>query len=238
VEVRNGEVWVKTTFGHADPAAHWREDRSIIVRLRRRRSGEKVTRLRLDRVDDDLEQFSRKASRWVADHFAELSSSDPEVPDALHNRAADNWRPLLAVADQVAGGWPKRAREVAQAAVAASDEQSINIMLLGDIRKAFQAAGADRLATEEITEFLNELEDRPWAEWKAGKPLSKASLSRMLRKLDIFSGTIRLPNGKTPKGYYASQFEDVCAVPSPAKRNTATSPQPQRLWRFSKRHID
>jgi len=24
VEVRNGEVWVKTTFGHANPAAHWR----------------------------------------------------------------------------------------------------------------------------------------------------------------------------------------------------------------------
>ena len=24
VEVRNGEVWVKTTFGHADPAKHWR----------------------------------------------------------------------------------------------------------------------------------------------------------------------------------------------------------------------
>lgn len=25
VEVRNGDVWVKTTFGHADPAAHWRQ---------------------------------------------------------------------------------------------------------------------------------------------------------------------------------------------------------------------
>jgi nitrite reductase/ring-hydroxylating ferredoxin subunit len=25
VKVHNGEVWVKTTFGHADPAAHWRE---------------------------------------------------------------------------------------------------------------------------------------------------------------------------------------------------------------------
>jgi nitrite reductase/ring-hydroxylating ferredoxin subunit len=24
-EVRNGEVWVKTTFGHADPAAYWRQ---------------------------------------------------------------------------------------------------------------------------------------------------------------------------------------------------------------------
>src|SRR5262249_27929247 len=25
VEVRNGDVWVKTTFGHADPAAHWQQ---------------------------------------------------------------------------------------------------------------------------------------------------------------------------------------------------------------------
>ncbi|CAD6553781.1 hypothetical protein LMG28727_05584 [Paraburkholderia kirstenboschensis] len=25
VEVRNGDVWVTTTFGHADPAAHWRQ---------------------------------------------------------------------------------------------------------------------------------------------------------------------------------------------------------------------
>ncbi|MGA7453223.1 MAG: Rieske (2Fe-2S) protein, partial [Rhodoplanes sp.] len=25
VEVRNGDVWVKTTVGHADPAAHWRQ---------------------------------------------------------------------------------------------------------------------------------------------------------------------------------------------------------------------
>ena len=24
VEVRDGEIWVKTTFGHVDPAAHWR----------------------------------------------------------------------------------------------------------------------------------------------------------------------------------------------------------------------
>ena len=25
IEVRNGDVWVKTTFGHANPAAHWRQ---------------------------------------------------------------------------------------------------------------------------------------------------------------------------------------------------------------------
>src|SRR3974377_258584 len=25
VELRNGQIWVKTTFDHADPAAHWRQ---------------------------------------------------------------------------------------------------------------------------------------------------------------------------------------------------------------------
>jgi hypothetical protein len=25
VELRNGQVWVKTTLGHANPAAHWRQ---------------------------------------------------------------------------------------------------------------------------------------------------------------------------------------------------------------------
>src|SRR5262245_22219492 len=25
VEVRNGEVWVRTTFGHANPVAHWHQ---------------------------------------------------------------------------------------------------------------------------------------------------------------------------------------------------------------------
>ena len=25
IEIRNGDVWVKTTFGHANPAAHWRQ---------------------------------------------------------------------------------------------------------------------------------------------------------------------------------------------------------------------
>src|SRR4029450_5820651 len=31
IEVRNGDVWVKTTFGHANPAAHWRQ--RLVVQL-------------------------------------------------------------------------------------------------------------------------------------------------------------------------------------------------------------
>jgi len=34
-----------------------------------------------------------------------LRGADPEVPNSVFNRAADNWRPLLAIAD-VAGARP------------------------------------------------------------------------------------------------------------------------------------
>ena len=42
-----------------------------------------------------------------ADHASELREADPVVPPELHDRAADNWRPLLAIADLVGGEWPE-----------------------------------------------------------------------------------------------------------------------------------
>ena len=221
-EPRMFSTWAPAAIAMIGRLPDTLEDRSIIVRLRRRRSDEKVTRFRLDRVDD-LQQLARKASRWATDHFAELSKSDPDVPDALHNRAADNWRPLLAIADQAAGGWPKRAREVAQAAVTARNDQSNGVLLLGDIRVAFLARGTDRFASEELTGLLVGLEERPWAEFKAGKPLTKTSLSRMLGQFGIISGTIRLASGKTPKGYHLQAFNDAFIRYLPEE--SATPPQ-------------
>ena len=41
----------------------------------------------------------RKAARWVKDNLEALRRADPEVPQELHDRACDNWRPLIAIAD-------------------------------------------------------------------------------------------------------------------------------------------
>ena len=46
-----------------------------------------------------------------------LAEADPDVPDELHDRAADNWRPLLDIANAVGGDWPERARAAAAGAV-------------------------------------------------------------------------------------------------------------------------
>ena len=61
------------------------------------------------------------------------------VPDGLNDRAADNWEPLLAVADRAGGDWPERARK---AAVALSGngvvkDDSAGVMLLGASASCF-----------------------------------------------------------------------------------------------------
>ena len=44
-------------------------------------------------------RVAMKAARWVADNADAIRECDPNIPDAIFNRAADNWAPLLAVAE-------------------------------------------------------------------------------------------------------------------------------------------
>jgi hypothetical protein len=73
-------------------------DRSITIELRRRLKGEEITRLRSNRVGH-LSTLGRRAARWVAANKAALADADPAMPDELNDRAQDNWRPLIAIAD-------------------------------------------------------------------------------------------------------------------------------------------
>jgi Protein of unknown function (DUF3631) len=50
--------------------------------------------------------MSRKAARWTQDYADAIAAADPEMPDGIINREADNWRPLLSVADEAGGEWP------------------------------------------------------------------------------------------------------------------------------------
>jgi hypothetical protein len=95
--------------------------------------------------------------------------------------------------------------------------------LLHDIRAAFEAKSADRMSGDELTGYLVNLDDRPWPEFKSGRPLTKATLARQLSRYKILSGTIRLPDGRTLRGYYLSSFTDAFARYLPLQ--TATPPQ-------------
>jgi putative DNA primase/helicase len=200
-------------------------DRSLSIDLRRRRPDEPIETFRFDRTDH-LDRLASQAARWTLDHAASVRDADPEIPDGVFNRAADNWRPLLAIADVAGGEWPARARQAVRVA-SGSDEQSIRVALLGDTRVIFAERGVDRLPSVELVEALVAIEGRPWAEWKAGKPITANGLARLLAPFGITPDTIRTGD-RTPKGYQRAHFEDAFSryLP-PWGPGTATTQQPR-----------
>jgi hypothetical protein len=89
------------------------DDRGITIAMRRRLASESIVPFRSDRAGH-LHELASKAARWVADHEYALRDADPDTPEALHDRACDNWRPLLAIADLAGGDWPQKVRSAAQ----------------------------------------------------------------------------------------------------------------------------
>ena len=70
--------------------------------------------------------------------------------------------------------------------------------------------GSRSPSSAELVAALIAIEGRPWAEWKAGKPLSANGLARLLAPFGIAPATIRTATG-TPKGYQLAQFDDAFA---------------------------
>ncbi len=181
------------------------ESRSIAIELRRAKPGEVMKQFRHDRCAE-LEILSRMARRWCADHAGRIKTADPAT-DGLFNREADNWRGLFAIAIEAGGEWPDLARAAARASKQ-TDAQSIRVLLLSDIRDVFETKQTDRLPSAELAFALAAIEGRPWAEWKAGKPMTATALARQLSHFKITPGTKRTGQG-TFKGYLLSDFDDA-----------------------------
>ncbi len=159
-------------------------DRSVVLRMQRRRPGERVEPLRGDRAELH-EPLRRRLARFAADFAARLREADPPVPSGLANRVADNWRPLFAIADLAGGPWPDRARAAALAQLAEAADEELPVLLLGDIREIFDASGEAEIASTELCERLAAREDRPWAEISRGRPITPRKLASLLRPFGI-----------------------------------------------------
>jgi Protein of unknown function (DUF3631) len=199
-------------------------DRSILIPMSRKRSDEPVERLRLDRLDE-LYPLGRRCARFGADNTEKLRKADPPVPEALHDRAADNWRSLFAIADLAGGVWSDKAKRAALSlsGVEQADE-SVRVLLLEDLAALFDRRDSDRLLSAEICDAFAVMEHRPWPEWKGGRPITQTQLSRLLAAFKIRPRTIRADDDRG-KGYLRSQFSDVFTRYLDVSRDTVTMPE-------------
>jgi hypothetical protein len=184
--------------------------RSIRIRLKKRLSRERIERFRRRDVEAAAEPVQVSLASMLEHIAPHLMEARPTLPEALSDRAADVWEPLLAIADLAGGDWPARARRAALALSGGntSEDESVGIRLLADIRRAYGEFDTERLSSKQLLAFLNELEDAPWGEWQAGKPLTAIGLAKLLKPYDVRPRSIRLDDGTTAKGYLLEQFDD------------------------------
>jgi putative DNA primase/helicase len=183
-------------------------DRSITSSLKRKLASEKIKRLR--HADPGVfKTLARKLFRFGADNMAKIAEARPALPEALNDRAQDNWELLLAIADAAGGPWPQKAREAALALSGAKDEPaSLGEELLRDIWDIFAEKMVERIAGADLVAALVAKEERPWGEANRGKQITQAWLARRLAQFRVRSKNIR-DGSRIVKGYEREMFQDA-----------------------------
>jgi hypothetical protein len=202
------------------------KDRSILLELRRKQANEQRERLR-HTDPHHIEQLQQQLCRWSADHIEQLRSARPALPDALNDRAQDNWESLLAIADLVGGHWPNTARRAALT-ISGIDTAapSINEELLGDIQAIFERTRQTKIFSTDLLEYLCADEEAAWATWNKGRPMTTRQLSARLNGFGLKPDDVRI-GGAVRKGYSLDKFKDVFARYLPQQCNlSATALQP------------
>jgi hypothetical protein len=172
--------------------------RSIVIRLRRKLATEKIQPV----SGYDGTHLRRKIARWVFDHQTELAQAQPRLPRGIIDRLADAWKPLLAIADQAAGKWPKLAREAAVALSARHDPPSMPELLLADIKEVF---GRDEAVfSSELVNRLLAKTDGPWA----GEGLNEWTLAQKLEPFGVVPKKMRI-GSENKRGYLRASFAEV-----------------------------
>ena len=199
------------------------EDRAVVICMRRKtvsKTVQKMTR----RLGNELLSLRQKLLKWSQDMRHQLKPGEAETEAALDDRARDLWDVLFAIADVAGGSWPEAARSAARDLTAGRDDADMGVQLLEDIRAILDAEKLGRISSADLVDKLVKQEERPWATWHRGEPMTQNQLSRRLRGFGVVSKSIRLGSGQsTSKGFVRAQFEDAFEryLPEAAQRHSS-----------------
>lgn len=198
-------------------------DRAVVLRMQKRKPGEKVTPFRSRYATPELNALRDKLAAWLGPLRGTAGRMAPTMP--VEDRAADTWEPLVIIADLAGGHWPASARAACVAMTrfeAVQDEQTnLKTRLLRDIHRVFEAHGnPEALSSLDLVTALLQDHEAPWAE-HGTNGLNAYHLGRMLRDFDIRPANYRFDKGRQAKGYARNRFLDSWARHCPDLTKTA-----------------
>ncbi len=179
-------------------------DRALPLELRRKLPTDRVERLRY--AEPELfDTLRAKLARFAEDHRSTVRHARPVLPEELHDRAQDNFEPLLAIADAAGGDWPRLARDAARKLYDAEPAAlSVGVELLCDIKVVW--GPVDHLSTAELIGKLTADRELRWARYgRGGIALTPRQLAAKLKAYGIKSKNLAIGE-KRPKGYAREQF--------------------------------
>ena len=181
-------------------------DRAIVIRMRRRASGETVDPYRTRRDAPALHNLRDRLHHWASGLVGELTDAEPDMP--VEDRAADTWEPLVAIADAAGGDWPARARKAALLLVAAENiadaEGSLGLRLLADIRDVMNEWTVSFITSADLVGALRKIDDGPWRE----KDID-LTMNALARRLKPYGVRPDQNAAKTARGYQREDFTDA-----------------------------
>lgn len=212
--------------------------RSIVIGLRRHLPDEPVDRLPFD-LHQQLLCIRRQLARWADDNAARIAAMRSEPLECGGDRRRDNWAPLHRIAAALGGAWPDRIASAyaAQSKAQDDDTEPAGVMMLGDFAEISASRREDRIASSELVGDLLLLEERPWAEWRHGKPITAQSVAKLLKPFGVKVHVLKL-KGAAARLYLRTEIEAAAARYTPQTRNPVTFEQDQQVSEFSTRNLE
>lgn len=184
-------------------------DRSVPIRLQKKRANEPVERFRERQVELEAAAIRTNIEAWADANGEAIALARPEIPDELSDRMQDACEPLIAIADALGCGDEARHALVSVLSGPRADStEDASLKMLRDVRTIFDAQPEARgLPTSALIMSLNA---DGWAEWH-GRGMNSRDLSWFLSHYEIKQQTIRTGTtaADTAKGYRRDAFAEA-----------------------------
>jgi hypothetical protein len=175
---------------------------------------------RLEKLTPDmlpsLDISGKRVADWARQHRHAIAdwARQATLPEAVINRAGDNWVPLFAIAKAVGGDWPQRATAAMLDYEKNNASIDRGILLLSNLKTLIVSASKTFFSSQELCDLLNAREDWPWGEYAYGDGLNVYKLAKMLKGFGIKprqEKSAKAANGTRAKvrGYHRQDFERV-----------------------------
>jgi putative DNA primase/helicase len=203
-------VWGAKALAGIGHLADTLMDRAVTLELRRKLPHEAVERLRY--AEPDLfNNLASKLARFAEDQRDDVRRARPALPASLHDRAQDNWEPLFAIADVAGGKWPDLARQAAlKLSGMDNPTMSTGTELLADIQEVFEHKRMNKISTADLIAALCDDDEKVWATYNRGKPVSPRQIAKRLGEFGIKSKNVRIGYDQA-KGFEIEQFQEAFA---------------------------